>query len=108
MRQAGLSDLHHAARALYTVPLDERSAFCAHLVWQAHVADKYVKRLRRLHAHWGDGSLRAVALPYANRSGGAVDTAGMRQCLAIVLSTLEAPKQGMDHQRVCTLRNCAK
>jgi hypothetical protein len=62
MRQVRLPDLHHAALAILTVEPHNRAQLCKELVWQAHVADKYVKRLRRLHPYWGDGSLRAVAM----------------------------------------------
>lgn len=53
MRQVGLADLHHAARAVQRKPVSERGGFCRDLVWRAHVADKYVKRLRKLHPVWG-------------------------------------------------------
>ncbi len=88
MRQAGLSDLHHAARALLSVPHNARAGFCAELLWQAHVADKYVKRLRRLHPQWGDGSLRAAALPYSSVVEVPPHTAVLWPCMAVVLDAL--------------------
>lgn len=62
MRQAGLSDLHHAALVLGGLDAEQRESACRELMWQAHVADKYVKRLRKIHPQWGDGSLRSAAL----------------------------------------------
>lgn len=62
MREVGLSDLSHAARAVLSVPPSQRSALCEGMLWRAHVADKYVKRLGKLHPEWGDGSLRGIAI----------------------------------------------
>lgn len=91
MRLAGLSDLHHAAQAVQTVPEPARKAFCVQLLWQAHVADKYVKRLRKLHPLWGDGSLRAAAL--LSKRAPAADMGGpdYRRALALVLAEVMRP-----------------
>ena len=88
MRRVGLMDLHYAARAVQTVPAEARVAFCRRLKWQAHVADKHVKRLRRLHPHWGDGSLRAAAL--AHLKGHSVVNSGPEyySSMALVLNML--------------------
>lgn len=40
-------DLYHAARAVQAEPLQEREAACQELMWQAHVADKHLKRLKK-------------------------------------------------------------
>lgn len=61
MRQVALADLMQAARAAQLLPAQARPGFCARLIWRAHVADKHVKRLRKLHPDWGDGSLRSAA-----------------------------------------------
>lgn len=112
MRRVGLTDLHHAARALCAVPYERRSTFCARLIWQAHVADKYVKRLRRLHPQWGDGSLRAVALTYAPPPVPPPDTADLLACMSVAIKALQVPAK-LRHsdimcERVCMRRNCAK
>jgi len=44
------------------VPAAQHAALCDQLIRSAHVADKYAKRLKKLHPVWGDGSLRAAAL----------------------------------------------
>lgn len=62
MRQIGLSDLYHAARAVLSVPPPQREACCDLLLWRAHVADKYIKRLGKFHPEWGNGSVRSAAL----------------------------------------------
>lgn len=88
MRQVGLSDLHHAARVVQTVPVETRKKLCAQLVWRAHVADKYVKRLRKLHPLWGDGSLRAVAMQHPQASIRSGDRAQYLSAMAVVLDVL--------------------
>ena len=88
-----MSDLPHAARALYGVPHEQRGAFCARLVWRAHVADKYVKRLEKLHPHWGDGSLRAVALGHSALLRTTPNTGEMLACMAVVVQALQARRR---------------
>jgi len=65
MRAVGITDLHHAALAVLAVAGPKRAQFSIDLLWRAHVADKYVKKLRKIHPLWGDGSLRAAALQAA-------------------------------------------
>ncbi len=112
MRQIGLTDLYHAARVVQTAPEAARNDTCAELFWQAHVADKYVKRLRKLHPVWGDGSLRAAALAQSNRPGSTVVTPDLHRCLMIVLCAVlrgQGPAGASCLcERVCTLPNCAK
>lgn len=87
MRQVGITDLYHAARAVQAVPSTHREQFCRELLWRAHVADKYVKRLRKLHAKWGDGSLRAAALAHCSMAQTGNDHSDLQRCLLIVLTT---------------------
>ena len=112
MRQLSLSDLYHAARALQRVPHDERHGFCEELFWRAHVADKYVKRLQKLHPQWGDGSLRAAAMPY---SCGTLQPQNVRDtwsCMAVILEALRDQSKVGEHscapERVFSSRICAK
>lgn len=42
------------------------------IVEQAETADKYVRRFRRVHPRWGDGSLMSAALRHVP-SGGRLD-----------------------------------
>lgn len=62
MRRVGPMDLHHAARALAAAPPFARACMAERISMQAHAAHKFVKRLRRLHPEWGDGSLRSATL----------------------------------------------
>lgn len=89
MRQIGLSDLNHAARAVQQVAKPDQAAFCARLLWRAHVADKYVKRLKKLHPHWGDGSLRAASLCSCGPTSGRPNGPQWRAALLVVLDALD-------------------
>ncbi len=62
MRPILPSDLDLAARVLMALPQGQRAAAMALLLARADLADRYRKRLGRLHAEHGDGSLRAVTI----------------------------------------------
>lgn len=83
-------DLHHVAQVVQGVPPEAREATCLHLMWCAHVADKYLKKIGKVHPLWGDGSLRSVALA---DSKGAVRpdlSHDMLDCFALVSKVLAA------------------
>ncbi len=110
MRRVGIMDLYHAARVVQAAPVAGRVDLCTELLWQAHVADKYVKRLHKTHPKWGDGSLRAAALARASKYG-SVNT-DLMGCLALVLSAVSRGHE-LEHvacscKRLCTSANCAK
>lgn len=88
MRAVGLMDLYHAARAVQVVCPEKRERACAQLIWQAHVADKYVKRLGKLHPLWGDGSLRAVACRYFKEETRGKISTDLLACVSIVALAL--------------------
>ena len=112
MRQIGLGDLHHAARVIQAMPEDARVQTCAELLWQAHVADKYVKRMRKLHPKWGNGSLRAAALAWPLAPQRPPPSAELHRCLLLVLCAViqrrAANGRGCSCERVCSSLNCAK
>ncbi len=81
-------DLHHAARAVQGAPRERREAACFHLIWRAHVADKYVKRLQKLHPLWGDGSLRAAALADLDGMAHWIMSPDILDCFALVSRVL--------------------
>lgn len=85
-------DLYHAARAVQAVPREYREAACLDLLWRAHVADKYLKRLRKVHPLWGDGSLRAAALAGFESVESRTISPDMLDCFAIVLRALAAKR----------------
>lgn len=89
MRQIGLSDLFHAARAVLSVPPSQRNALCESLLWRAHVADKYVKRLGKLHPEWGDGSLRGVVMRCYVAEDAPRETGALCMGLQVVLTALK-------------------
>ena len=81
-------DLHHAACALQCVHRTKRMGFCRELIWRAQVADKYVKRLRKLHPEWGDGSLCAAAIRHQIAGLSQVRSSEFNECLSIFLNVL--------------------
>lgn len=81
-------DLHYAARVVQCFPSAQQEWACLDLIWRAHVADKYVKRLHKLHPLWGDGSLRAAALTDLVKWETAFMPSEMLSGIALVLSVL--------------------
>ncbi|MGD9917900.1 MAG: hypothetical protein AB7U46_07760 [Paenirhodobacter sp.] len=67
MRAISHGDLILAARAVRGLPVARRPELLARMLEEAHVADRYRKRLGRAHPRWGNGSLmaRAMAEPLA-------------------------------------------
>ncbi|MGJ8546792.1 MAG: DUF7742 family protein [Sulfitobacter sp.] len=61
MRALHCVDLSLAARALCAAPPPQRAALAKTLCAQADLADRYRKRLGKIHPKWGDGSLAAAA-----------------------------------------------
>jgi hypothetical protein len=61
MRSIGLADIEVAARVLMCVPSAQQANVIRQLLSDAHVADKYRKRLRRMHPQFGTGSLMSAA-----------------------------------------------
>lgn len=60
MRPIHLSDLHFAACALRGIARADRPARLRCALEQADVADRYRKRLRRAHPHYGLGTLTSA------------------------------------------------
>ncbi|KEJ90215.1 hypothetical protein DSW25_08455 [Sulfitobacter donghicola DSW-25 = KCTC 12864 = JCM 14565] len=84
----GLPDLLHAARVIQAAPVENRKETARQLVWRAHVADKYVKRLRKLHPEWGDGSLRGAAVASGCLTGQPFNSLHIQHCILILLQVL--------------------
>lgn len=68
MRQILHGDIIAAARSLLRVPLPERAAAVSAMLYQAHSADKVMKRTGRPHKKWGNGSLLSAAGPLPKRA----------------------------------------
>jgi len=60
MRTVLLGDMIAAARYLAAVPAPHRATEVSALFGRAQIADKVMKRLRRPHPLWGNGSLMAA------------------------------------------------
>lgn len=66
MRPVLPGDVRAAALALVALPRATRDAALAAIFARAEAADRYRKRLGRVHPAWGDGTLAAAARPAAD------------------------------------------
>ena len=88
MRRVMHGDLVAAARALLPVPPTQRAAQIARWLAEAHAADRYFRRLGRVHRHWGDGSLRTRVLGVPLPPEPALNQPNYLHCLSCVLNAL--------------------
>ena len=89
MRPVQMADLDAAMRLLLKVPSARRRLDMADLCARADIADRYRKRLRRLHPDFGDGTLMAAAMGQGLAPRPAAVTAEALSCLHIVLAVLQ-------------------
>lgn len=61
MRAVHLADVMAAAQVLVTVPGSERVELRDRMLREAEIADRFTRRLGRLHPRWGNGTLKDVA-----------------------------------------------
>uniref|UniRef100_UPI004038AAAC DUF7742 family protein n=1 Tax=Yoonia phaeophyticola TaxID=3137369 RepID=UPI004038AAAC len=61
VRAVQLADIEAAARALLVVPAHERAALATKICQRAQAADKYRRRLGRVHPDFGTGSILSAA-----------------------------------------------
>jgi len=90
MRAVTHGDVVSAARCLLTLPEAERAWAMDRMLMQAHAADRYARRLGRVHPIWGAGTLSDVA-----RAGRLPPEPGLEDraycsCLELVFARLTA------------------
>lgn len=90
MRRVLHCDLTAAARGLLRVPPVARAAVLRAWLAQAQAADRHVRRLRRLHPAWGDGTLAGRVRQHALPPEPALNDPEYLACLALVLEVLRA------------------
>ncbi|MGC1504845.1 MAG: hypothetical protein WA782_11990 [Sulfitobacter sp.] len=61
MRSLFYSDVSAAARVLLVTPPAFRGQVCMRMIREAEFADRFVRRIGKLHPKWGNGTLLAVA-----------------------------------------------
>ncbi|APE43808.1 hypothetical protein BOO69_10580 [Sulfitobacter alexandrii] len=88
MRAVLLSDVIAAARALRGVPASGRAVVCARMLREAHWADRHTRRLGKVHAAWGNGTLKAAAEAYGPVGAGRFDDPEFCECLQMVAAAL--------------------
>lgn len=88
MRPILHGDVANAARALLSVPSSHRKELCQRMIVQAERADRFVRKVGRMHPFWGNGSLMAVARrrPLVDDPG--FDDPDYCQCFEMVLRGL--------------------
>ncbi|MAM25539.1 MAG: hypothetical protein CML55_09215 [Rhodobacteraceae bacterium] len=90
MRAVFYSDLIAAARALGGSPPGDRLHLCHRMLREADWADRYARRLGKVHPRWGNGTLGAAAGQYPQARAAAVNEADHLACLLVILRALEA------------------
>lgn len=88
MRAVSYSDVLTLAQGLRAVPEAARVALCRRVFFEAITADRYVRRLRKLHPHWGNGTLSAAASRRERAAVAVFDDADFCQCFEIILAQL--------------------
>ncbi|WP_241525816.1 hypothetical protein [Pseudophaeobacter leonis] len=82
-------DISSLARALLTVPAQERRGFCAVLFDHAALAARHVAETGQLHCLWGNGTLDAAARHFPLAKEPLWDDPTYLSCLIIVLHELQ-------------------
>lgn len=90
MRQILHGDLTAAARVLRTVAPAAREGLLLRMIAEAEVADRYRRRLGRVHPRFGDGSLMAAALRRRPRPEPFLSDSDYLCCLGQVIAALLA------------------
>lgn len=89
MRSVLYLDVATATRALLGMPEADRETACADMLQQADLADRYARRLGRLHADWGNGTLLAVARKWPLAPEASFNDPAYRACFSLVLQALD-------------------
>ena len=95
MRPVMHSDICAAARAVLAIPERGRPDFCARLIREAEGADRFVRRLGKLHPIWGNGTLKSAAHAYRLTDEPSFDDPAYARAFAMVLSKLIIRKNGV-------------
>lgn len=88
MRRVMHGDIVTAARALLSVPNEQRRALCRCLIQNADFAHRYFKRFGRSHHSWGDGSLMLAASKQPMPAEPDFSDSTYCRCVAMVLNEL--------------------
>ena len=88
MRAVLHGDLVALARVLLAAPAQARAGLCRSVIAEARVAAAVVRRLRRPHPRWGDGSVMAACAAHPARREPFASDAEYLDCLGLVIATL--------------------
>jgi hypothetical protein len=95
MRPVLHNDLTTAARAILAAPEAEREELVAFIIQQAEFADRYYRRIGKVHCAWGDGTLAAAARPYKLKDEPTLDNSEYCECMILVLGGLVARRSNL-------------
>lgn len=88
MRPLLIADLLVAAKAVLGVPASLRPLLAERLLDRADAADRYRRRMGRLHPGWGDGTLSAAAQAVPAGNSVALSNPDAAEALSLVLLAL--------------------
>lgn len=88
MRPVLYSDLCAASRALMAVVQHERHRLCAQMLHEADTADRFVRRLGKLHPKFGGGTLAEVASQRPMAADQGFDDLDYCSCVKLLLQHL--------------------
>ncbi len=93
MRPVLHGDIVAGARALLCVPRGHRWRAARDLVAQADAADRYCRRLGRVHPGWGNGTLMAAALGRPHAPERRADDGEYADCLMLMLDAVRLRRE---------------
>lgn len=91
MRSLRYSDVSAAARVLVVTPPAFRAQVCLGMIREAEYADRFAKRLGKLHPKWGNGTLLATARRRRLGREPSFSDPEYCACFQQVLATLHGP-----------------
>jgi hypothetical protein len=90
MRAVQLADVDAAALVLLSIEPDMRGPLAVQLCWNAAVADRFRKRLKRPHPKFGSGSLMSAAATFPQARRPLQGSIEYLECIRIVITAVLA------------------
>ncbi len=107
MRRVLHGDVTSLARVLRRSAPERRAALCAQVIREADWADRYVRRLGRVHPLWGDGTLMSAARKRVLADEPELSDADYCSCLELVFETLARWRSEAAQPRAQSTQSCA-
>lgn len=94
MRALMISDLRAILRVLRLAEERKRVGLCRKILWEAEVADRFTRRLGRVHPAWGSGTLLGAAAAYPMADEGAWSRGELAILCGALAEGLARPEDG--------------